>query len=84
MNAITDNMMESEEELRARVRRLEQQVEFLINHLGLSGRVGQPDAILNEVLALKRAGNVIEAIKIYRDATGVGLREAKDYVDGLR
>jgi ribosomal protein L7/L12 len=76
--------MESEDELRARVRRLEQQVEFLINHLGLSGPAWQPNAVLNEVLALKRAGNVIEAIKIYREATGVSLRDAKDYVDGLR
>lgn len=77
-------MMESEEELRVRVSRLEQQMKFLINHLGLSGSAGKPDAILEEVLALKRAGNVIEAIKIYREATGVGLREAKDYVDSLR
>lgn len=78
-----DKRMESEEELRTRVRRLEQQVEFLINHLGLAGRLGNPDAIHSQVLALKRAGNVIEAIKVYREATGLGLKEAKDFVDAL-
>jgi hypothetical protein len=29
-------------------------------------------------------GNKIEAIKEYRAATGVGLAEAKDYVEGLQ
>jgi ribosomal protein L7/L12 len=31
-----------------------------------------------------RRGKTIEAIKEYRAATGVGLKEAKDYVDELR
>jgi ribosomal protein L7/L12 len=29
------------------------------------------------------AGKKILAIKLYREATGVGLKEAKDYVDSL-
>jgi Ribosomal protein L7/L12 C-terminal domain len=29
------------------------------------------------------AGKKIQAIKLYREATGVGLKEAKDYVDSL-
>jgi ribosomal protein L7/L12 len=32
---------------------------------------------------LKRAGNAITAIKLVREQTGWGLKEAKDYVDGL-
>ena len=39
----------------------------------------QTDAI-NQALA---AGQKIEAIKIYRAATGEGLKEAKDYVEAL-
>lgn len=39
-----------------------------------------PPAVLD---ALRR-GKTIEAIKEYRAATGVGLKEAKDYVDELR
>ena len=40
-----------------------------------------PDLV--EVHALALAGNKIEAIKRYRELTGVGLKEAKDYVDSL-
>lgn len=33
--------------------------------------------------SLVKAGNKIEAIKVYRTMTGLGLKEAKDYVDQL-
>jgi large subunit ribosomal protein L7/L12 len=36
-----------------------------------------------EVRKLVRSGNIIEAIKLYREQTGVGLREAKDAVDAM-
>lgn len=36
-----------------------------------------------EIRALKAQGDVIPAIKLARERTGWGLREAKDYVDGL-
>lgn len=76
--------MGSDEDLRERVEALERQVAFLTRHLGLAGAPvapGQPPA---DVLELKRAGRVIDAIKRYRELTGLGLREAKDYVDRLR
>ncbi|HJZ48507.1 MAG TPA: ribosomal protein L7/L12 [Roseiflexaceae bacterium] len=38
---------------------------------------------LAEVHALALQGQKIEAIKRYRELTGVGLKEAKDYVDRL-
>jgi ribosomal protein L7/L12 len=38
---------------------------------------------LAEVHALAQQGHKIEAIKRYRQLTGVGLKEAKDYVDRL-
>jgi ribosomal protein L7/L12 len=38
---------------------------------------------LAEVSALLAKGNKIAAIKLYRELTGVGLKEAKDYVDRL-
>ena len=38
---------------------------------------------LTEVHALAHQGHKIEAIKRYRQLTGVGLKEAKDYVDRL-
>jgi ribosomal protein L7/L12 len=38
---------------------------------------------LQEVRRLKDGGNKIEAIKLYREQTGLGLKEAKDAVDGM-
>jgi len=40
-------------------------------------------AILAEVRRLAGSGQKIEAIKVLRDATGLGLAEAKDIVDSL-
>ncbi|WP_420468401.1 ribosomal protein L7/L12 [Panacagrimonas sp.] len=45
-----------------------------------SGPAPTPDA---EVQALARSGNKIEAIKRYRKATGLGLKESKDVIDRL-
>ncbi len=39
------------------------------------------DPITPEIAAAIRAGRKIEAIKLYREAHGVGLKEAKDAVD---
>lgn len=38
---------------------------------------------LEEVRALKAEGKLINAIKVYRQHTGVGLKEAKDTVEGM-
>jgi hypothetical protein len=42
------------------------------------------DDRFHEVRALIRAGNLIGAIKLYREKTGVGLKEAKDAVEAMR
>lgn len=39
--------------------------------------------VLDQIRSLMAAGNKIEAIKVYRAATGVGLKEAKDAVEAL-
>lgn len=41
------------------------------------------DQLLTKLKSLVQAGQKIQAIKIYREATGVGLKEAKDFVDQL-
>ena len=47
------------------------------------GNLVAPAHDLAEVRALALAGNKIAAIKLYRELTGAGLKEAKDYVDSL-
>ena len=76
--------MDSDDDLRERVRRLEQRVDALLRHFGLAELPHEPQQALGEVLALKREGRLIDAIKRYRELTGVGLKEAKDYVDRLQ
>ena len=38
---------------------------------------------LTEVRRLKESGKLIDAIKLYRENTGLGLKEAKDAVEGM-
>ena len=40
-------------------------------------------AYVAEVIALKRAGNTIQAIKVFREATGASLLEAKTAVEQI-
>ena len=37
----------------------------------------------NEIVSLLKQGRKIAAIKLYREKTGVGLKEAKDFIEGL-
>jgi hypothetical protein len=39
--------------------------------------------VLDEIEKLLRGGNKIAAIKVYRTATGVGLKEARDTVEAI-
>ena len=70
--------------LRSRVSRLEAEVEFLYKHFGLTfsenARPGDDPRVLE---ALNR-DNLIEAIKIYRELTNLGLAEAKTAVEEIR
>jgi ribosomal protein L7/L12 len=62
-----------------RLARLERKVDAILKHLGVEANAD----VTPEVLELVKAGKKIEAIKRYRDETGVGLKEAKEYVESL-
>jgi large subunit ribosomal protein L7/L12 len=66
-----------------RIRRLEEQVAELYSHLGLrQGPPGQsPGGMTPEVEQLINSGKKINAIKLLREQTGLGLAEAKDTVE---
>lgn len=70
--------------LRQRVNRLEAQVEFLYRHLGVTFVEDTYATDDPNVVAALRANNLIEAIKFYRERTGVGLAEAKSAVEEMR
>ena len=48
-----------------------------------AGALPADGAWLQEVRALKESGKLINAIKLYREHTNVGLKEAKDAVEGM-
>ena len=70
-------------ELRQRVALLERQVAFLMAQLGVEYYEEPNTGVSPEILDLVRQGRKIEAIKWYRQQAGVGLREAKEFVDSL-
>ena len=70
--------------LRQRINRLEAQVELLYRHLGITFVEDSRDTDDPRIVAALRSNNMIEAIKLYREKTGVGLAEAKSAVEAMR
>jgi ribosomal protein L7/L12 len=64
---------------RERLARLERKIDALLAHAG----VNVAALVDKEVGELLRAGKKIEAIRVYREFTGVGLAQAKAHVEGL-
>jgi ribosomal protein L7/L12 len=59
---------------------VERKLDLIMAHLGIrEPESDAPGAVLQELLA----GRKIQAIKVYREATGVGLKEAKEAVERL-
>ncbi len=70
--------------LRRRVSDLEAQVEFLYRHLGVTF-VPDPSLIDDsKVIEQIKKGNLIEAIKIYRQTYNTGLAESKKAVEEMK
>lgn len=73
-----------EREILRRIRHLEQRMEQIAAHLGLPPLTDAVTQQLGpEFEQALLAGKKIQAIKIYRQATGVGLKEAKDAVEEI-
>ena len=68
--------------LRSRINELEDKLKLVYRHLNIEyGDPGNDPLMFPQLQAALRSGNKIEAIKIYRELTGVGLAEAKDAID---
>jgi hypothetical protein len=68
--------------LRSRVNDLEDRLKFLYRRLNIEYVDPDSDPTLSpQIQEALRRGNKIEAIKIYREVTGVGLAEAKQVID---
>jgi ribosomal protein L7/L12 len=69
-------------ELQRQVRHQGELIDALYRRLGITD-LGLADQPPTDVLDALHAGNLIEAIKRYREHTGVGLKEAKNAVEAL-
>ncbi|MDI3421156.1 hypothetical protein [Streptomyces luteolus] len=65
----------------ARTARVERKLDLIIEHLGVDAGGLMPD--LAPVHALLAEGKEVQAVKAYRQITGVGLKEAADEVRRL-
>ena len=63
--------------------RMQRQLDAIMKHLGLAeAPASRPDALSPQVAEFIAAGRKIEAIKLYRQETGEGLKQAKAAVEG--
>jgi ribosomal protein L7/L12 len=68
--------------LRSRINELEDRLNFLYRRLNIEYADPSSDPVISpQIQDALRRGNKIEAIKIYRELTGVGLAEAKQAID---
>ena len=75
-------------QLEERVHRLETVVAQLLQQPAPPSTISPGEATLRpdfwgDAMRLKQQGNAIQAIKLVRERTGLGLREAKEAVDRL-
>ena len=70
------------QQLRSRINQVEENLKVLYRHLNLQyPDYGLDPLMTPELQAAIQRGNKIEAIKIYRELTGLGLAEAKAAID---
>lgn len=60
-----------------RLARIERRLQLIMERLDIA----EPEEGMNDVIAQLEQGNKIAAIKIYREETGAGLKEAKTEVE---
>jgi len=70
-------------ELKKRVEKLERQMASLLQHQDFDYREKPTQIASLEIMNLMREGKKIQAIKLYRQETGVGLKQAKEFVESL-
>ncbi len=71
--------------LQGRQDRIESKLNKIIEHLGIPEPSIEniDDELKDELIKLVGENKKVRAVKRVRDVTGMGLREAKDYVDRL-
>jgi len=63
----------------SRLHAVDRKLNLILANLGIDPNEGMDQ----QIIELVRSGQKIQAIKLYREQTGAGLKESKDYVEGL-
>ncbi|WP_335990466.1 ribosomal protein L7/L12 [Glycomyces sp. MUSA5-2] len=63
--------------------RIEYKLDMIMAHLGIPQSAPPEEPWLAQVRSEIRSGRTIQAIKVYREHTGLGLKEAKDAVERM-
>jgi ribosomal protein L7/L12 len=66
--------------LQYQIKRVEEKIDLLLRHAGIEVSI---DPLTVQVKELLQANQRINAIKLVRQSTGAGLREAKEWVDAI-
>jgi ribosomal protein L7/L12 len=70
-------------EIKARLEKLEARMTFLYRSLGLTSEEAPKSNASPRVIELLRQGDKTGAIRAFREETGAGLKDAKNYVESL-
>lgn len=65
-----------------KLNKIEMKLDKIIDKLDINEE-SLNNEVEKEIEELVKKGNLVRAIKVYRMETGVGLREAKEYIDEL-
>lgn len=63
--------------------RIERKLDLVMQHLDIRDYAPPETDTMGEVRDLVRRGRKIQAIKVYRELTGAGLKDAKDAVERI-
>ncbi|MCR1899968.1 ribosomal protein L7/L12 [Irregularibacter muris] len=72
-------------EIQENQKQIKSKLDRIIEHLGLPQSTGIyiDEKLKEELIELHKKNKKVRAIKKLREATGMGLKEAKEYVDSL-
>ncbi|HNB41149.1 MAG TPA: hypothetical protein PLG52_06595 [Anaerolineales bacterium] len=68
--------------LRSRVAELERKLDFIYRRMGIE-YIDDPGMVDSQIISLLKAGNKLEAIKVYRELTNADLLDAKRAVEKI-
>jgi ribosomal protein L7/L12 len=71
-------------EIKKRMTKLENQIAFIMEYFELEFTEGPDQGVSPKIMHLVRKGEKMKAIKLYREKTGAGLKEAKEFIESLK